>query len=119
MNTEDLIRMFGNLVIRKKYSFDSDSYEENSGDKNFENDSDDSGPDRRKFGSYRCPSCNREWESANSWRDYGQKCQKCNITVMAYKRSQLLKSNNIDTTKEHPREFCEKCRKLGRSCRTL
>jgi Zinc-binding domain len=80
--------------------------------------SDGTGPDKKKFGYYRCHKCLREWQSANSWRDFGQRCSKCNCVVKAYKRRNLIKSNKIDPNKPHPMHLCEKCKKLGRSCVT-
>ncbi|OMJ88588.1 hypothetical protein SteCoe_9452 [Stentor coeruleus] len=71
--------------------------------------------DRRKFGFYHCKDCNRKWQSANSWEEFGQECQRCGKLVMAYKRQNLIKpeENKIDLKKEHPRGLCEKCKKYG------
>ncbi|XP_077989248.1 zinc finger CCHC domain-containing protein 24-like [Glandiceps talaboti] len=74
---------------------------------------------RRCFGEYRCPQCNRHWMSANSWADSGQECQTCKINVYPEKQRPLEKPDDLDVgdnNKEHPRELCEKCKRLGRPC---
>lgn len=95
----DLITsIFGNLRISKGTSSNR------TGDR-----------DRKKFGYYHCKDCNRKWQSANSWEEFGQKCQRCDKVVMAYRRENLIKpeENKIDVTKAHPRSLCEKCKKYG------
>lgn len=42
--------------------------------------------DRRCFGEYKCPQCNRTWMSGNSWADKGQECQSCKINVYPHKQ---------------------------------
>ena len=116
MEARNLARMLGRLRISRDSSDDSSDDRPRRRDSSSGSSSDGTGPDKKKFGSYQCPKCKRKWESANSWRKYGQKCQKCNIYVMAYKRRKLKFSGNIDPTKPHPMELCGKCQKLGRSC---
>lgn len=108
----DLTRMMRKFKIQDSSDSDNqDNISDSSG-----TSSDGTGRDRKKFGHYRCPKCNRYWQSANSWREYGQKCQSCNITVMAFKRRRLKIGNKIDVTVAHPMHLCQKCKKLGRSC---
>ena len=74
---------------------------------------------RRCFGEFRCPKCNRRWQSANSWANSGQKCQSCNGEyVYPYKQTRLMRSedDHIDRNKDHPMDKCQKCTQLGRSC---
>ena len=33
----------------------------------------------RCFGEFKCPVCNRKWQSANSWANMGQKCENCKV----------------------------------------
>jgi hypothetical protein len=40
----------------------------------------------RAFGYFKCPTCDREWMSGNSWANMGQECQYCNINVYPYKQ---------------------------------
>lgn len=74
-----------------------------------------SNQDRKMFGYYRCKDCNRHWQSANSWRDYGQKCQSCKKIVFAYRRDEFIKNeeNKIDLKKPHPKHLCQKCKIYG------
>ncbi|KAI1285256.1 Zinc finger CCHC domain-containing protein 24 [Halotydeus destructor] len=75
---------------------------------------------RRCFGEFRCPTCGRSWMSGNSWANLGQECQSCKIMVYPHKQRPLEKPDGLDKSDEkvaHPSHLCEKCRKLGRSCR--
>lgn len=75
---------------------------------------------RRCFGEYTCSSCNRTWMSGNSWADMGQKCKHCQIMVYPHKQRPLEKPNGMDVSDmniEHPQHLCEKCKRLGYSCR--
>lgn len=47
---------------------------------------------KRCFGQYKCPQCNRNWMSANSWANTGQECMKCRINVFPFKQVGLLDS---------------------------
>lgn len=74
----------------------------------------------RSFGEFQCPKCSRSWMSANSWANMGQQCQSCRINVYPHSQKPLSKPDGLDKsdmTKTHPRELCEKCKKLGRYCR--
>jgi hypothetical protein len=75
--------------------------------------------DKRCYGYFKC-SCNKKWESGNSWKDTYQECKRCKAKVYPYKQKQLEKNENsvIDKTKEHPQHLCGKCRQLGYYCRT-
>ncbi|OMJ95836.1 hypothetical protein SteCoe_739 [Stentor coeruleus] len=75
----------------------------------------DSKIDTKMFGYYHCKDCNRHWQSANSWKDYGQKCQSCGKIIMAYHREEFLKNeeNKIDLKKPHPKHLCQKCQIYG------
>ncbi|XP_075261624.1 zinc finger CCHC domain-containing protein 24-like [Convolutriloba macropyga] len=73
----------------------------------------------RCFGEFKCPVCNRKWQSANSWANMGQKCENCKGDfVYPYKQTQLLKpdEDHINRNKDHPQDKCQKCRQLGRPC---
>ncbi|XP_031549462.1 zinc finger CCHC domain-containing protein 24-like [Actinia tenebrosa] len=77
---------------------------------------------RRVFGEFRCPSCNRMWQSGNSWANAGQKCKTCDIMVYPYKQRPLERKDSddedfIDESKPHLQHLCEKCIRLGHSCR--
>ncbi|KAL0822016.1 hypothetical protein ABMA28_005396 [Loxostege sticticalis] len=75
----------------------------------------------RCFGEYRCKKCNRLWMSANSWANCGQDCTKCNVRVYPHKQTPLEKPDGLDKgdlEKEHPSSLCEKCKQLGRNCRS-
>ncbi|KAG6453871.1 hypothetical protein O3G_MSEX008379 [Manduca sexta] len=75
----------------------------------------------RCFGEYRCKKCNRMWMSGNSWVGYGQECTNCKIMVMPHKQTPLEKPDGLDKSdleKPHPQELCQKCKALGRCCRT-
>lgn len=100
---EELTRAFGRVNIRRSVYSSSDESSESS----------DNERDRKKFGYFRCGKCNREWQSAHSWRDFGQKCQKCGTNVKPYQRENLIASNKIDPNKPHQRSMCEKCKLVG------
>ena len=74
---------------------------------------------KRVYGSFKCTNCHRTWESGNSWANSGQMCSRCKIMIYPYNQTELLKpgDNKVDLNKPHPAEYCEKCQKLGRSCR--
>ncbi|GBM51201.1 Zinc finger CCHC domain-containing protein 24 [Araneus ventricosus] len=77
---------------------------------------------RRCFGEYRCPKCNRKWMSGNSWANMGQECTNCRINVYPHEQRPLNKPGGLDVSdenKEHPRHLCEKCKKLGYNCRDV
>ncbi|XP_074660608.1 zinc finger CCHC domain-containing protein 24-like [Tubulanus polymorphus] len=76
---------------------------------------------KRVFGEYKCPDCGREWMSGNSWADMGQQCQSCKINIYPHKQRPLDApdvDNQSDSEKAHPQHLCEKCKRLGRNCRT-
>ncbi|CAL1268873.1 unnamed protein product [Larinioides sclopetarius] len=75
---------------------------------------------RRCFGEYQCPKCNRRWMSGSSWANMGQQCSTCGFNVYPQKQRPLEKPEGLDTSdinKEHPQHLCEKCKKLGHNCR--
>ena len=39
---------------------------------------------RRLFGKFICPECNKGWQSANSWKDYKQQCKSCETYAEPY-----------------------------------
>lgn len=43
--------------------------------------------DRRCFGHFQCPECDREWASGNSWADCGQECMECRIMVYPWRQA--------------------------------
>jgi len=75
---------------------------------------------RRCFGEFRCPQCERVWMSGNSWANTGQMCKSCEITVYPHSQRRLDepdgKEELIDKTKRHPQELCERCMQLGYYC---
>ncbi|CAG9812578.1 unnamed protein product [Phaedon cochleariae] len=40
--------------------------------------------EKRCFGQYKCPKCERRWSSGNTWPNMGQQCEKCLIFVLPY-----------------------------------
>ncbi|CAH1794589.1 unnamed protein product, partial [Owenia fusiformis] len=77
-------------------------------------------PEKRCFGEYMCPKCNREWMSGNSWPNKGQECQTCRINVMAHKQRPLNRPDGLDKSddsKPHLTHLCQKCKELGHNCR--
>ncbi|KAK7918775.1 hypothetical protein WMY93_010059 [Mugilogobius chulae] len=76
--------------------------------------------DSRVFGEYRCSGCKRTWQSANSWANMGQECNRCNINIYPHTQRPLNKPDGLDKSdphKSHPQHLCEKCKRLGRYCR--
>ncbi|CAL9699301.1 unnamed protein product [Knipowitschia caucasica] len=73
----------------------------------------------RCFGEYQCSKCSRRWMSGNSWANMGQECSRCKIMVYAHTQRPLEMRDgfNQDLNKPHPQELCEKCKRLGYSCR--
>ncbi|XP_050690807.1 zinc finger CCHC domain-containing protein 24-like [Eriocheir sinensis] len=71
---------------------------------------------RRVFGHYRCPKCNVEWNSANSWANTFQKCKTCNSEVYPYKQEKLVPSGENKERKAHPENLCQRCMRRGRPC---
>jgi len=72
----------------------------------------------RCYGLFKCPKCNKEWESANSWANMGQKCRKCDTMVYPYQQRKLKKKKDgqVEKDKQHDVARCEKCQSLGHSC---
>lgn len=74
---------------------------------------------KRCFGEFKCPRCNREWQSGYSWANTGQKCENCKDKfVYPYSQTKLEKSDidYINKNKKHPEDKCQKCKELGRRC---
>lgn len=81
----------------------------------------------RVFGSFKC-NCGKKWNSAATWKDKSQRCQKCDqpstnpgITfVFPYQQHVLKTSEHLVTGEEekrpHDRERCQKCRDKGEIC---
>jgi DNA-directed RNA polymerase subunit RPC12/RpoP len=42
------------------------------------------------FGEFKCPRCNKKWQSSRAWADYGQQCKYCSITVNSYNLQRLF-----------------------------
>ena len=74
------------------------------------------GTDRR-YGYYQCRPCNRKWTSGHSWKDCGQKCQKCEMFIYPHVQDPLIfnKSNKI-LNGPHDSTRCERCIQLKHSC---
>ena len=75
---------------------------------------------KRCFGEYFCPTCNKTWMSGNSWANAGQLCRGCGMNIYPHKQRPLEKPDGLDCSdmrKEHPQELCQKCRELGTYCR--
>lgn len=73
------------------------------------------------FGEYKCPQCNRIWESSKAWRDYGQKCKHCDKIVNASGLEELF--NYIckpcyHRTKGKEGRWKYKLCKEGKNCRS-
>ena len=75
---------------------------------------------RRCFGEFKCPRCNREWQSGNSWANTGQKCENCKGKfVYPHSQTKLEKSDKIDKidrSKKHPKDKYQTFKQLGRRC---
>ena len=61
----------------------------------------------RCYGFFECSSCNKKWESGNSWANTYQECQRCKIKIYPYKQSALEKPKEDevrlpDNNKDHP-----------------
>lgn len=75
---------------------------------------------RRCFGEYKCPKCNRQWMSSNSWANFGQQCKKCHRNVYPHKQRPLQIPDGLnvsDQSRPHPQHLCQKCKVLGEYCR--
>jgi hypothetical protein len=74
------------------------------------------GTDRR-YGYYQCRTCNQKWTSGHSWKDCGQKCQKCEMFIYPHVQDPLIfnKSNKI-LNGPHDITRCERCIQLKHSC---
>jgi hypothetical protein len=103
---DDLVRRIGRLRMKVPNSSsedsDSDSYESRYSD-------------RKMFGYYKCEECKRHWQSAHSWRGFGQKCKGCGKNTFPFKQEKLIRSeeNKIDVNKPHEKHLCQKCKQVG------
>lgn len=76
---------------------------------------------KRCFGHYQCSKCTRKWQSAYSWANKGQECQRCSIMIYPHRQEPLKKGeeeSKIDKNKSHDGSRCEKCQQLGYSCKS-
>ncbi|RWS04432.1 hypothetical protein B4U79_01602, partial [Dinothrombium tinctorium] len=72
------------------------------------------------FGEFKCDDCHRHWYSASAWKNYGQICSKCGTLKYPLILRPLNESeglNKINPNKPHLKDLCEKCIKLGHSCK--
>ncbi|XP_046971759.1 uncharacterized protein LOC124538666 [Vanessa cardui] len=72
-----------------------------------------------KFGEYKCKKCGRAWNSRLCWPDKYQICKKCKNSVYAHSHRKLQPSDiseDPEKIREHPKELCEKCKRLGSYC---
>ncbi|KAL5254231.1 hypothetical protein ACHWQZ_G013866 [Mnemiopsis leidyi] len=78
---------------------------------------------RRVFGHFQCPGCNRGWMSGNSWANTGQMCNRCDIMVYPHQQKPLERvagdEDKCDRNISHPQELCGKCQRLGYPCTKL
>ena len=44
----------------------------------------------RSYGFYKCFNCNSNWQSANSWVDFKQRCAKCHQNVYPFHLVRLV-----------------------------
>ena len=76
----------------------------------------------RSIGEFCCNQCYHKWTSRNSWANFSQNCQNCEIEVFPHRQYPLEKPYNMNSTdpfKKHPYDFCGKCKNLGISCRKI
>lgn len=45
---------------------------------------------RRCFGDFKCPNCENQWSSGNSWANMGQECLDCCINVYPHRQVRFL-----------------------------
>ncbi len=73
------------------------------------------GVNRAAFGEFKCKKCRRHWYSAKAWRDFGQKCQRCDIEVNAHNLLPLGRYNCYKCKRSWKTKFdkngcdCDKC----------
>ncbi|GFS00982.1 zygote arrest protein 1 [Elysia marginata] len=98
---------------------------------------------KRSYGFFRCPSCNKQWESSHVYgtfvdgkfqAKYGQECKDCKIMVKPYRTERLVcktcgaesctctrsdgeDRRHVDESKPHRSDLCGKCR-AGLPCRS-
>ena len=73
---------------------------------------------RRLFGKFRCPNCNKTWQSGNAWKGYKQQCKDCKVDADPYFLNFLeFQGGSGDLEKPHLQDLCEKCEELGYNCR--
>ena len=82
---------------------------------------------KEMYGRFKCPNCNRKWESGHAWgakgsptnpeKAMGQKCINCfKGFVKPIQLDYKKKPDGINVKKPHLQDNCQKCKYLGRSC---
>lgn len=79
---------------------------------------------KKSFGWFQCRQCRRWWDSAHSWKDFTQDCQRCEQAE--YPVWMWVNYNPIDpsdrgrptekSNKPHDQARCGRCRYLGSPC---
>uniref|UniRef100_A0A8W8LKI4 3CxxC-type domain-containing protein n=3 Tax=Magallana gigas TaxID=29159 RepID=A0A8W8LKI4_MAGGI len=87
----------------------------------------------RRYGFFRCPSCNAHWESSHTYKKsqnveiyHKQDCKKCHIGCEPYRVERLIcsicktqpctctaeerRARHNDPNKPHRSDLCHKCR---------
>ncbi|KAF9409354.1 hypothetical protein HW555_011248 [Spodoptera exigua] len=73
------------------------------------------------YGEYRCGRCKNFWTSRLSWPNKYQQCKRCKSYVHPKNQRELRPTDykrGYEVGLEHPREFCEMCKKMGKYCAT-
>lgn len=72
------------------------------------------------YGEYKCGKCKKFWVSRLSWPNRYQQCTRCKSYVRPRNQRELLPTDYTrgkdDIGSEHPQEFCEMCKQLGKYC---
>ena len=69
------------------------------------------------FGRFECSECGNEWFSAGAWKNYYQQCKDCGEEVMTWNLWFLRSGGGGGNLSHgHYKEYCEKCKELGRNC---
>ncbi|XP_022828678.1 uncharacterized protein LOC111358024 [Spodoptera litura] len=74
------------------------------------------------YGEYKCGSCKNFWVSRLSWPNRYQQCRRCKSYARPKNQRELRPTDYTrgkdDVGSEHPQEFCEMCKQLGKHCGT-
>ncbi|XP_063373860.1 zinc finger CCHC domain-containing protein 24-like [Cydia amplana] len=76
------------------------------------------GSDKPLFGEYLCITCEIVWTSRLCWPSHYQACKRCHQLVYPHTWRDLTAAEirREATTKDHQREYCQKCLEVGYYC---